>query len=151
MSNRDPLYGESSMDDTWDATRDDMGIDLTATSNDSSQSAADAATGMMEQGKQKAGEMADMAHTRADQGMDKAASAMDKGAEMLRERGEQQGGTMAQVAGTAADAMESAGSYLHNTDTGEMMDQLEAYIRQNPTQSLLIAAGVGFVLAKAFR
>lgn len=105
----------------------------------------------MDEGKQKAGEMAGMAQDRADQGMDKTADAMDRGADMLRERGDQQGGTVGQVAGTAADAMESAGAYLHDTNTGEMMDQVEAYIRKNPTQSLLVAAGVGFVLAKAFK
>jgi ElaB/YqjD/DUF883 family membrane-anchored ribosome-binding protein len=47
--------------------------------------------------------------------------------------------------------MESAGSFLQDANTGEMMDQLENYIRQNPTQALLIAAGVGFVLSKAFK
>lgn len=112
---------------------------------------ADKAGSMMDDGKQKAGEMAGMAQQRADEGMDKAADAMGKGADMLRERGSQQGGTVGQVADTAAGAMESAGQYLHEHDTGEMMDQVEAYIRKNPTQSLLIAAGVGFVLAKAFK
>jgi ElaB/YqjD/DUF883 family membrane-anchored ribosome-binding protein len=70
---------------------------------------------------------------------------------MLRQRGSEQGGTMGQVASTAADTLDSASGYLREADTGEMMDQLEGYIRKNPMQSLLIAAGVGFVLSKAFK
>lgn len=165
MSNRDPLYGEPNKSGAWATSQESAFSD---TSNDTEKmkdkakqhlddamenpdQMADKAKGMMNDGKQKADEMAGMAHERADQGVDKAADAMDKGAEMLRERGEQQGGTVGSVAGTAADAMETAGSYLHDTNTGEMMDQVEAYIRKNPTQSLLVAAGIGFVLAKAFK
>jgi ElaB/YqjD/DUF883 family membrane-anchored ribosome-binding protein len=165
MSNRDPLYGDSTQSNTWDTTHDtatsgnsDDKKDLKSQAQqklDEASSKADdmahQAEGAMNQGKQKADEMAGKAQHHADEGMDKAADAMDKGAQMLRERGREQGGTVGSVAGTAADAMESAGSYLHETNTSEMMDQVEAYIRQNPTQSLLIAAGVGFVLAKAFK
>jgi ElaB/YqjD/DUF883 family membrane-anchored ribosome-binding protein len=107
-------------------------------------------SGMMDQGKEKAGEMAGMAQGKMDGGMTKAGETMDNAAQMLRDKGEQ-GGAMGTVADTAANAMESAGSFLQDTNTGEMMDQLENYIRQNPTQALLIAAGVGFVLAKAFK
>ena len=101
--------------------------------------------------KQKASEMAGMAKERADQGIDKAAESMDKAAEMVRQKGEEQGGTVGSVAGSAAGAMESASAFLKDTDTSQLMDQLEAYIRKNPTQSLLVAAGIGFVLSKAFK
>lgn len=111
----------------------------------------DKASGMMDEGKHKAGEMAGMAQEKVDTGMTKAGETMDHAAHMLRDKGEQQGGPVGTVAGTAANAMESAGSFLQESNPSEMMDQLEAYIRQNPTQSLLIAAGVGFVLAKAFK
>jgi ElaB/YqjD/DUF883 family membrane-anchored ribosome-binding protein len=106
---------------------------------------------MADDGKLKAGEMAGMAQERADQGIDKAADSMDKAADMMRQKGSEQGGTVGNVAGSAADAMESASAFLKDTDTSQMMDQLEAYIRKNPTQSLLVAAGIGFVLSKAFR
>lgn len=112
---------------------------------------ADKAKHAAEDSKQKVGEMAGKAQERADEGIDKAAESMDKAAEMVRQKGNEQGGTVGSVAGTAADAMESASAFLRDTDTGQMMDQLETYIRKNPTQSLLIAAGVGLVLSKAFR
>lgn len=165
MSNRDPLYGQSNRDSSWESSTD---FSSTGTSDqtggmkdqahqkmdDMSHKAGemtDKAKGMADEGKHKASEVAGMAQERADQGMDKAADSMDKAAGMLRQRGDEQGGTVGSMAGTAADAMESASSYLHNTDTGQLMDQLETYIRKNPTQSLLIGAGVGFILAKAFK
>ena len=165
MSNRDPLYGQSNKSGSWEASTD-FSTTGTSDSSDSMKDQAkhkmddmshkademtDKAKGMVDDGKHKAEEVAGMAHERADQGMDKAADSMDKAAEMLRQRGDEQGGTVGSMAGTAADAMESASSYLHNTDTSQLMDQLETYIRKNPTQSLLIGAGVGFILAKAFK
>lgn len=165
MTNRDPFKGNTNQGNAGRTSRDDAPFGSSGEFDTSSKKAQDKlydgldkadhmandAQSRMEDGKQKAGEVAGKAQDRTDQGMDKAADAMDRGADMLRDRGNQQGGTMGDVAGTAADAMESAGSYLHDTNTGEMMDQVEAYIRKNPTQSLLIAAGVGFVLAKAMK
>lgn len=164
MTNRDPLYGESNTIGSWETSDDSSSFDATADldrMNNKAQEelddysgnegqATDKAKGKMGDGKEKAGEMAGKAQQGMDDGMNKAAGSMDSAAQMLREKGGESG-TMGSVAGTAADAMESAGTYLRDTNTGEMMDQVEAYIRQNPTQSLLIAAGVGFVLAKAFK
>lgn len=165
MSNRDPLYGKSNQGNPGDISGDSAPLESSGELDKKSKQAEDKlyeglnkaddmandAQSKLYDGLDKADEMANKAQGRADEGMDKAADAMDRGADMLRERGNQQGGTVGQVAGTAADAMESAGAYLHDSNTGEMMDQVEAYIRKNPTQSLLIAAGVGFVLAKAFK
>ena len=110
---------------------------------------ANKAESKMDLGKHKAEEVAGMARDRADEGCSRRRHGWRS--EAIRQRGEEQGGTVGSVAGTAADAMETAGSYLHDSSTSDMMDQLEAYIRKNPTQSLLIAAGVGFVLAKAMK
>lgn len=157
MSNRDPLYGDSKKIDSWDATSDfsstgtsDSKDEMKNKANQKMDEMGGKAKNMADEGKHKVDEMAGKAQDRADQGMDKAADSMDKAADKLRQRGDEQGGTMGSVAGTAADAMESASSFLHETDSSQMMDQLEAYIRKNPTQSLLIGAGVGFILAKAF-
>lgn len=160
MSNRDPLYDDSSQSGAWEATQNMNDQNLNAAdkaklkSDDVSaktEEAANKAKDVVDQGKRKAEDVASKAQDGADEGLDKAANKMDDAADMIRQRGSEQGGTVGSVASTAADTMESASSFLHNTDTSEMMDQVEAYIRQNPTQSLLIAAGVGFVLAKAFK
>lgn len=160
MSNRDDLFGTSNDNTSWenayDSTDENGGVKDKAQSmlddaNVKKDEAVDKAKGMMDDGKHKADEMAHKAQDKADEGLDKAADSMDRGAQMLREKGHEQGGKVGEVADTAADAMQSASGYLRETNTAEMMDQVEAYIRQNPTQSLLIAAGVGFVLARAFK
>jgi ElaB/YqjD/DUF883 family membrane-anchored ribosome-binding protein len=159
MSNRDSLYGDSTHTDPWEAAQQRPGSESTG---DKMQNAADDAMAKGneamnkaeqkgQEARQKVGQMADKAEQRADQGMHKAAQTMDQAADKLRQRGGEQGGTMGQVASTAADTLDSASSYLEGTDAAEMMDQVEAYIRKNPMQSLLIAAGVGFVLSKAFK
>lgn len=158
MSDRNTNYGNSNLGGSGLPSQESTGSDARDKAENAmydglnkADDMANDAQSKMKEGKKKADEMVGKAQQRTDEGMDKAADAMDRGADMLRERGNEQGGTVGQMAGTAADAMESAGSYLHETDTGEMMDQVEAYIRKNPTQSLLIAAGVGFVLAKAMK
>lgn len=149
------FYDATTSDDSGNTgTMDDMkhkAQDTLGKASEKKDEVMDKASGVMDEGKHKAGEVAGMAQEKMDTGMTKAGETMDNAAHMLRDKGEQQGGTVGTVAGTAANAMESAGSFLQESNPGEMMDQLEAYIRQNPTQSLLIAAGVGFVLAKAFK
>jgi ElaB/YqjD/DUF883 family membrane-anchored ribosome-binding protein len=148
----DDAGSTGTMDDMKNKAQDTMGTASEKKDQvmDKASGVMDQASGMMGQGKEKAGEMAGMAQGKVDGGMTKAGETMDNAAQMLRDKGEQ-GGAMGTVADTAANAMESAGSFLQEANTGEMMDQLENYIRQNPTQALLIAAGVGFVLAKAFK
>jgi ElaB/YqjD/DUF883 family membrane-anchored ribosome-binding protein len=82
--------------------------------------------------------------------MDQAASGLDQAASKLREQGGQQGGTVGNAAATAADSLEGASSYLREKDTDQLMDDLESLIRRKPTESLLVAAGIGFVLSKVF-
>ena len=158
MSNRDSLYGDSSQSDSWDAAQRSEASGTSESMQDAKDDMLHKAADTMSQAEQKgqqardkAEQFAGEAQHRADEGMHKAAQSMDQAAEMLRQRGEEQGGPMGQVASTAADTLGSASAYLEGTDTAEMMDQLEAYIRKNPMQSLLIAAGVGFVLSKAFK
>lgn len=162
MSNRDLYANESNTDEAWETS-----YDTTSTEGDSSvkdkaknkmneasakkDEVAGKAQNMMEEGKEKASEFASTAQDRADEGMNKTADGLHTAADKVRERGSEHGGAVASAADTAANAMESAENYLRDTNTAEMMDQVEAYIRKNPTQSLLIAAGVGFVLAKAFK
>jgi ElaB/YqjD/DUF883 family membrane-anchored ribosome-binding protein len=159
MSNRDSLYGDSSHTDTWEAAQQQPN---SGSAGEKAQNAKDealhkAAETMSQaeqkghEAREKAGQIAGEAQHRADEGMHKAAQTMDQAAQTLRQRGSEQGGPVGQVANTAADTLGSASEYLQGTDTAEMMDQVEAYIRQNPVQSLLIAAGVGFVLSKAFK
>ena len=57
-------------------------------------------------------------------------------------------GVLATVATTVADGLGSARSYLHEKDVAEVATDLTALIRRYPVQSLLIGAGLGYVLAR---
>lgn len=104
-----------------------------------------------DQAKEKASQATEQAQQKADQGMDKAASGLDQAAEMLRQQGEQRGGTVASAATTTADKLGSASQYLRDKDSAQLLDDLEALVRSKPVESLLVAAGVGFVLSKILR
>ena len=69
---------------------------------------------------------------------------------MLRQQGEGREGAIGTAAATTADTLESASAYLHEKDTDQLMADLEALVRKRPVESVLVAAGVGFVLSKLF-
>jgi ElaB/YqjD/DUF883 family membrane-anchored ribosome-binding protein len=121
------------------------------------------ATKAMDKAEQTAGKVADTASQKADQvidqaasatdtGMDKAAGGMDKLAGEIRHQGQSMGGgTMQSAAASVADALENSAQFLREKDTDELMTELEGVIRRKPVESMLVAAGVGFLLAKAVR
>jgi ElaB/YqjD/DUF883 family membrane-anchored ribosome-binding protein len=98
----------------------------------------------------KASQVGEQAHTMSDKGIDSAASGLDQAASMLRQQGEGREGALGTAASTTADTLESASAYLHEKDTDQMMSDLEALVRKRPVESVLVAAGVGFVLSKVF-
>ncbi|MBA3274357.1 MAG: hypothetical protein H0T72_01080 [Chloroflexia bacterium] len=99
---------------------------------------------------QKAGEVGEQVHSKADSGLDSAASGLGQAADMLRQQGEQRQGTVGTAAAKTADSLESASTYLREKDTDQLMTDLEALVRQKPVESVLVAAGIGFVLSKIF-
>lgn len=104
--------------------------------------------------KEKAGQVAEQATAKADVGLDKAAGGLDKAADVLRERGEAMGGqgsAVQSITATAATRLDGAAQYLQDKDTDQLKADLEAMVRQKPTQTLLVAAGVGFLLSKIVR
>jgi cell division septum initiation protein DivIVA len=101
---------------------------------------------------QTADQVIDQATSATDTGMDKAAGGMDKLAGEIRHQGQSMGsGTMQSAATSVADALESGAQFLRDKDTDELMTDLEGVIRRKPVESMLVAAGVGFFLAKAIR
>lgn len=100
---------------------------------------------------QTAASVGNAAQEKVDQGMDKAAEALNRTAETLRTQGEQRDGAMATVATKAADTLESTGAYLREKDTDQLVSDLEALVRRKPVESLLVAAGIGLVLSKLLR
>ena len=102
--------------------------------------------------KEKAGQVAEQASTTADAGIGKAATGLGKAAAMLREKSQAAGGQGVQsVATTAADKLDGAARYLRDKDGQQLVTDLEGLVRRKPTESLLVAAGVGFLLSKVLR
>ncbi len=109
----------------------------------------------METAKEKTDQVTDQATTKVDAGIDKAAGGLDKLADTIRGRaesaGESGGSPMLSRATMVADRLDTAAQYLRGKDTDQLVTDLEALVRRKPTQSLLVAAGVGFLLSRARR
>lgn len=105
-----------------------------------------ASAGVADEAKAKGQQAMDQATERGQQAKEK----LDQAAEMVRERAPQ-GGAVGNVATTAADTLGSASSYLRDKDSSKLMDDLENLIRRKPTESLLAAAGLWFVLSKILK
>ncbi len=100
------------------------------------------------QAKEKAAEAGEKMHSGSDKGIDATASGLEQAATMLRKQGEQREGTVGTAASKTADTLETASTYLHEKDTDQLVTDLEALVRRKPVESVLIAAGIGYVLSK---
>lgn len=69
--------------------------------------------------------------------------------ESLKGAAPQDEGVMHDAACSMADSLESAGQYIADHDFAAMTEDVTNVIRRNPIPSVLIAAGVGFLLARA--
>lgn len=52
---------------------------------------------------------------------------------------------------SVAGALESSASYIESLDARRVMRDLFSVIKKHPTQSLLVAGFIGYLLARAFR
>lgn len=117
------------------------------------------AQGAVEKAKQGAAEAVDTvkeqlagvggkASTVAGQASEKAATGLESAAHLLREKGTDLGGPgVTQL----ADRLETAAGSLHDVRGDQVVAGLESMVRRNPTQAMLVAAGLGFLVAKATR
>jgi len=87
---------------------------------------------------------------KADQASEAVGSGMKSLGGTIRDHTPKEG--VLATAGTAvADTLEGGGRYLEEHKLGEIGDDVTNMIRRNPIPSVLIAAGVGFILARAMR
>jgi ElaB/YqjD/DUF883 family membrane-anchored ribosome-binding protein len=110
--------------------------------------AAQEVKGKSEEVKARADHAMHQAQSKADESMDKAAEGVGQAADMLRSRGQEGSGTMANAATSAADRLDNASSYLREKGTEDILQDIESLIRRKPVESLLVAAGAGYVLSK---
>lgn len=99
---------------------------------------------------QKAGTLADQASSTMDTGIEKASGGLDTLAGTIRDKSQSLGGAQS-MANTAADKLESGAQMLRGQNTEQLVSDLESLVRRKPVESMLVAAGVGFILSKALR
>jgi ElaB/YqjD/DUF883 family membrane-anchored ribosome-binding protein len=103
-----------------------------------------ASGGMMETAKEVTKQVGD----KADQATAAAGRGMQSVAGTIRENAPQEG-MIGGAAQAVSSTIESGGRYLADKQISGMADDLTQLIRNNPVPALLIAAGVGFLLARA--
>jgi hypothetical protein len=94
------------------------------------------------------------------------ADALDSGANRLRQRSTvndlagstttgsvavESGTRMTQVSNKVATGMESTADWLRDADLNNLRTGIERQVKEHPGRTLLIAAGLGYLIGKAFR
>jgi ElaB/YqjD/DUF883 family membrane-anchored ribosome-binding protein len=70
-------------------------------------------------------------------------------ADSVRSAAPQEDGMMHTAADSFASGLETAGKYLEEQDFSHMAEDMTNLIRRNPIPAVCIAAGIGFLLARA--
>lgn len=135
----------------------DLVNNLTNKANDAVSSGSSTGADLKDKAQQVAGDVQARASQVAGQAADKADAAtttagtkLQDAAQLLRDKAPAEG-TVGQAATATADTLERAGSYLQQQDIAGMRTDLESIIRRHPTESMLVAFGVGFLLARGTR
>jgi hypothetical protein len=127
----------------------------------------------VQQGKEKLGEAKDAAADKLGKAREKAgdlksslADKLEAGAEKLRSRnqsGSYAGATgagsasiasddrMAEVSNRVAGGLQASADWIREADVDSVRSGIETQVKEHPGRTLLIAAGIGYLLGKAFR
>jgi hypothetical protein len=98
----------------------------------------------------RAGEMASTVGKKVDSGVSAAGSGLQSFADSVREHGPSSG-MLGSATSAVADTLENTGEYLESHGLSGIAEDLTGLIRRNPIPALLIAVGVGFLIARATR
>lgn len=106
----------------------------------------------VEQTKSKIAEFGTAAADKLDQNRVAAASSLEGAADSLHQRADQLPGgeKVTNFAHSAADKLNATAEYVRENDLSSMMNDVEDLVKKNPGPSLLVAAGLGFLIARAF-
>jgi ElaB/YqjD/DUF883 family membrane-anchored ribosome-binding protein len=121
-------------------------MDVASTAKDKAMDAAGTA-------KDKADKVVGQATQTVDQQRDSVAGGLDSVAGSLRERADQipGGDKTTHMAENAADKIQSASGYLRENDVNDMMQDVQVFVRQHPTESLVMAAAAGFLVGRMLK
>jgi len=141
--------GSSSSFGTGGSSGDGSGSGSSGSMQDQVKEQADKVIGTATQ---KMSDIAGQASSSADAGIEKAAGGLDTLAGTIRDKSQSLGNEqIGSIATAAADRLESGAEMLRGQNTDQLMSELEALVRRKPVESMLVAAGIGFVLSKALR
>jgi ElaB/YqjD/DUF883 family membrane-anchored ribosome-binding protein len=101
--------------------------------------------------KEKAKDAGRKIQEQADAGRESAGEGLGTAAEKIRQKSQEQDGMAAEAGSKIAEGMDQTATYLKEHDTGEMVDDLERYIRQHPMQAVAGAVAAGFVIGRILR
>jgi len=102
--------------------------------------------------KHKAKEFGQLTADKIDESRAPVAEALHGASEKLDEAAENAPAkAVGRVARTAADRLEDTAKYVEDHDTGEMIGDLLGVIKRHPVPSLLIAASLGFIVARSMQ
>jgi len=129
------------------------GRQSTSPESTQSQSTTQQAQQAAEAAKAKGQEMMNRAQQQADIQRERTASRLGDVADTMREKQQQLPGgqTTQRVAATAADKMDQASVYLRQHEVSDMVNDLQQFARAHPTESLVAAAALGFLVGRALR
>lgn len=100
----------------------------------------------------RASELGRKAAASIDDKRDAVASGLESAASSLHERAESLPGgeKIVRAAHSAAEAMEKTADYVRDQDLQDMFADLQQVVKKHPGATLLTAAAIGFLLARAF-
>lgn len=127
------------------------------------------AKGALDTANEKVSEVGSGVRQKAGVARDKLVGALEAGAERLRDRGNSPGGAayagagaegsvavtsdgkMSQVSDKLATGMQASADWLRDADLDGLKSGIERQVKEHPGRTLLIAAGLGYLIGRAFR
>lgn len=113
-------------------------------------SVADKASDVASQAAQGARKFAENVGEKADSGVASVGSTMRGWGDSIRENAPSSG-ILGSASGQVADTLRNTGRYLEKQGLSGMGEDITTVIRRNPVPALLVAVGLGFLLARASR
>jgi ElaB/YqjD/DUF883 family membrane-anchored ribosome-binding protein len=161
--------GSSSTQGAGSAGTNAGGSSTSGDVNTSSQGLADRARNLAGNAQDKLADVGSTVRERAGTLKDSLADALTTGADKLRQRGTSTGqsqlagatgtgsvavegdGRTAQVTERVASGMTATADWLRDADLEGLRTSIEGQVKEHPGRTLLIAAGLGYLLGKALR
>ena len=102
--------------------------------------------------KDKVANLGRTAADKIDENRDAAATGLEKAASALHEKADSLPGgeKVTSLAHATAEKLSSTADYVREHDVNKMMADVETLVKNNPGPSLLVAAALGFLVARAF-